>query len=197
MGRSLSFDRDQVLKNAMTVFWHKGYAATSMKDLLSATGLHQGSLYSAFTNKRELYLEALTCYFDQMIADMAQVLVSSSSPLQAIHTLFDGILAECVQDEKGSGCLIINSITELSAHDEDVMQRLNIMDKKMTIMLGDKLAAAQQQGELDNSMDPQQQARLLLTGSKGLRVYALLKPGEEALSEVVTSLLQALPRPSK
>lgn len=54
--RSAEFDREEVLRSAMEVFISKGYAKTSMQDLKSATGLHPGSIYCAFTNKRGLLL---------------------------------------------------------------------------------------------------------------------------------------------
>ena len=42
----------------MQVFWHKGYEATSMEDLLSAMDLNRGSLYDTFGDKRQLFSES-------------------------------------------------------------------------------------------------------------------------------------------
>ncbi len=50
--RSAEFDREHVLRSAMAAFIAKGYSKTSMQDLKKATGLHPGSIYCAFDNKR-------------------------------------------------------------------------------------------------------------------------------------------------
>lgn len=56
------FDRDAALRSAMTVFWSKGYEATSISDLTEALGIGVKSLYAAFSSKDALYAEALSCY---------------------------------------------------------------------------------------------------------------------------------------
>lgn len=38
--RSAEFDRDLVLRSAMEAFRARGYAKTTMQDLVAATGLH-------------------------------------------------------------------------------------------------------------------------------------------------------------
>ncbi|MGL4517633.1 MAG: TetR/AcrR family transcriptional regulator, partial [Shewanella sp.] len=60
--RNAEFDREQVLRAAMEAFMRKGYSKTSMQDLTQATGLHPGSLYCAFSNKRGLLIAAIEQY---------------------------------------------------------------------------------------------------------------------------------------
>lgn len=62
--RTAEFDRQKVLEAAMEVFCQKGYANTTMQDLKEATGLHPGSLYCAFSNKRGILLAALQAFID-------------------------------------------------------------------------------------------------------------------------------------
>lgn len=59
MARPRSFDEEVVVDAAARCFTDLGYAATSVDDLVSATGLHRGSLYGAFGSKRGLFLAAL------------------------------------------------------------------------------------------------------------------------------------------
>jgi TetR/AcrR family transcriptional repressor of nem operon len=46
------FDRNQVLDRAMAAFWTRRYEATSIDDLVEATGIGRGSLYGTFGDKR-------------------------------------------------------------------------------------------------------------------------------------------------
>ena len=60
--RTKDFEPDEVADAAMQVFWRRGYAATSVQDLVDGTGLGRGSLYNAFGSKQGLYEAALRRY---------------------------------------------------------------------------------------------------------------------------------------
>ena len=51
--------RQEVIDVAARVFAEKGYHATSIDDLVAATGLQRGSLYKAFGSKRSLFEKVL------------------------------------------------------------------------------------------------------------------------------------------
>lgn len=59
MARPRNFSEDTVLVQAADVFARMGYNATSIDDLLTATGLQRGSLYKAFGSKRNLFEKVL------------------------------------------------------------------------------------------------------------------------------------------
>jgi TetR/AcrR family transcriptional repressor of nem operon len=59
MARPRAFDVDATITTAGEVFARLGYSATSIDDLVTALGLHRGSLYQAFGSKRGLFLIAL------------------------------------------------------------------------------------------------------------------------------------------
>ena len=59
MGRNRTFDEDEVVERCAEVFRRTGYEGSSIDDLVAATGLHRGSLYSAFGSKRGLFVLAL------------------------------------------------------------------------------------------------------------------------------------------
>jgi TetR/AcrR family transcriptional regulator, transcriptional repressor for nem operon len=55
--------RDRLIDAAMNLFWEKGYANTSMSDLLGAAKANSGSFYHFFSSKEELLLAVLDKYF--------------------------------------------------------------------------------------------------------------------------------------
>lgn len=61
-GRPRAFDRDAALDRAIRLFWRKGYASTSVRDLSKDLGIGQPSLYNAFGGKRSLFDEAVGVY---------------------------------------------------------------------------------------------------------------------------------------
>lgn len=58
-GRPKVFDRDAALDKAMKLFWQHGYEATSLADLVEATGAKAPTLYAEFTNKEGLFRAVL------------------------------------------------------------------------------------------------------------------------------------------
>lgn len=76
MGRNRNFDPQDVLRDARAVFAERGYEGTSVDMLVSATGVHRGSLYSVFGSKRGLFLECLKQAIETHGADDEIVLVA-------------------------------------------------------------------------------------------------------------------------
>ena len=72
MARPREFDIDHVLNAAMHAFWQRGYEATSLADLMEATGLQKGSLYKAFGDKHSLFMQALNRYLAQRACEQHQ-----------------------------------------------------------------------------------------------------------------------------
>jgi TetR/AcrR family transcriptional repressor of nem operon len=62
MARQREFNKEEVLEQAMMVFWVQGYEATSVRDLQAATGISSSSMYEAFGDKRRLFLATLARY---------------------------------------------------------------------------------------------------------------------------------------
>lgn len=59
MARQREFVETLAIDAAAAVFRRHGYAATSIEQIVEATGVHRGSLYSAFGSKRGLFLRVL------------------------------------------------------------------------------------------------------------------------------------------
>ena len=64
MPRPKQYDTDVVVEKAMHVFWEKGYEATSVQELVDATGINRFSMYQAFGDKHSLFIRALTVAVD-------------------------------------------------------------------------------------------------------------------------------------
>ena len=62
MPRTKQFDEKEVLKNAMELFWEKGFHATSIQDLVSHLGINRASLYDTYGGKDELFNTAFETY---------------------------------------------------------------------------------------------------------------------------------------
>lgn len=104
------FDVDEVVDQAMRVFWEFGYAGASLEQLSAATGLGRGSLYGAFGSKDGLFLEALQRYSTIYGARFDAALSSAATdPVGAIAAFFDVALQRIADPAVPDGCLIAQS----------------------------------------------------------------------------------------
>jgi TetR/AcrR family transcriptional regulator, transcriptional repressor for nem operon len=171
MARPSEFDRDEVLRRAMEVFWCNGYEATGMPTLVEAMGIGRQSLYNAFESKRGLFLEALKVYQAERAKSLQKVLTSAPTPLAGVETLLISI-ATSTGVARTRGCLSVNTATEIGVGDEEVADILRRGAQQSRTDLTAAIAAAKAQGELPADLDAQSAAEFVLTVMRGLRVSA-------------------------
>ena len=80
------------IEKAMQVFWHKGYEATSMEDLLSAMDLNRGSLYDTFGDKRQLFLKVVDRYCTTFVGSKFSLLDQPGPALPTLRRFINGMI---------------------------------------------------------------------------------------------------------
>lgn len=120
----------------MQRFWQYGYAATSMDDLVKATGVSRHGIYSDIGGKRDLFLAGFAAYRDTVVAPALAAMAAdgtSTSGLDGIRAYFETQidLAERV-GLPGPGCLVANAMTETAPHDEDVAAEVAAHNQRLT-----------------------------------------------------------------
>src|SRR5512143_3368215 len=88
MSRPQEFETTEVLRNAMYVFWSKGYEAASLADILAATGLSKSSLYATFGDKRSLFLAAFDVFRKERMAHLHRILDDGCPARRSIERFF-------------------------------------------------------------------------------------------------------------
>lgn len=155
----------------MRVFWRKGYEATSLTDLLAATGLSKSSLYATFGGKRELFLAAFDAYRQERGHDAYQILQQQPAR-RAIGAFFHSLFVEVNATEPMLGCMSINQAVELAPHDpavrERVIQDLQLIEQVLT----QALERGQQDGSIASLRPARELAKLLVLAFPGLQVMA-------------------------
>lgn len=192
MARPQEFEYEQVLNSAMQLFWRKGYATTSIKDLTEATKLQPGSLYGTFKNKRSLFLQSLDFYFLNLYALINNILHSDKAPLERISNFFDYFITQAENDTDRKSCLLVNTLLEIPTQDKEVNEQVANMFLKVEKEFSKVLAEAQVQGDLKKEADVEALAKMLMSGIFGLQVYNRMQPDQQGLKKIVGNLLSTL-----
>jgi len=192
MARPQLFNENEVLENAMHLFWKQGFNKTSIKDLTDATNLQPGSIYGAFKNKRNLFLMSLDYYFGYLYSAQSEILKSKEEPLMRIRHFFDFILNQQNDDKELKSCLLVNTLLETPPDDSEINQRVNKMFTKIENEFCEVLKLAEKEGTLVAGGKPDAIAKMLMSGIFGLQVYNRMKPDQQGLTQIVNNLLANL-----
>ncbi|PKG82156.1 TetR family transcriptional regulator [Colwellia sp. 75C3] len=186
--RSAEFDKEKVLRSAMNAFMHKGYAKTSMQDLKKATGLHPGSIYCAFENKRGLLLAALEQYRLDRKAEFEQYFSGTQPTLDNLKAYLDNVVAECISCDSAQACLLTKALNEISDQDTEIQQIISDNLSMLQQALAEKFELAKSEKALSEQKDSDHLARYFLMGIYGLRTFAHTHPEAKVLEQLAEQL---------
>ena len=167
MARLREFDTEEVLERATEAFWAHGFEATSVRDLVEATGLQKGSLYQAFGDKHRLFMTVLERYAarDRQLA--AQIF-ESVEPGQAIEAWLGAMMDRGQEVGMEKGCLLWNTVSELAPHDPDVREAINGHFAAMLEMVSGVIDRGQREGAYRTDLDARTLATFLFATAAGL-----------------------------
>jgi TetR/AcrR family transcriptional repressor of nem operon len=112
MARKKEFDQEDAMGRATDLFRHKGFVASSIDDLVHATGLSRSSLYDTFGNKEQLFLAVLDRYRVEMMNRLAPD--PQAPPAVALEGFLLSLLDAFEAWGPHAGCLITTTCSELT-----------------------------------------------------------------------------------
>ena len=192
MARPQEFKTSEVLRNAMHVFWSKGYEATSLNDILDATGLSKSSLYASFGDKRALFLAAFNAYRKERLRHLHLILNDGQPARLSIENFFRQVLARSPDDTSSKGCMTANEAVELAPHDGEIQQIVAEDFKSIEDVFAQTIDRGQSEGSIASQVAPHTLARFLVVGLQGLEVMARAKSDRAQLDETVTVMMTVL-----
>jgi AcrR family transcriptional regulator len=178
-GRPRTFDTDSALRDAQKLFWERGYRATTTRDLESALGINQSSIYNAFGSKAELLDAVLARYEDQLGNTVIGPLKGSASGLDALQE-FIGRFVDWLVANGARGCLIARLMGEGGELGPAVADRLDTYRREVRAALRDGLQRAADLGEIP-AHSVERRADVLLSSILGVNLGAQGGAGQTAV----------------
>lgn len=188
MPKSIAFDQTEILETVTRLFWQKGYNGTSMQDLVDATGLNRSSIYNTFGDKFSLYEQALKHYQTINYEGLTKA-SSQPSAIQAIRSVFRGVIIDLKNGKGKDGCMLANCATELGNRDQRITDFLADNQEKILSVMETLVSKAQEQGDISTHKNAKTLALYLFTSLNGLRVVGIL---QQDLEDVVNEILSHL-----
>lgn len=171
MANPAKFDRQQVVEQAMLLFWQKGFHATSMRHLQQAVDLRPGSLYATFGSKEGLFREALQHYADCGEQRLILLAAQDGSALQALQAFFQHLVITQADSAPSHMCLLAKTVAELTEANAELLTEARRQLKRMEQAFLRLLQQAEAEGELAPCYRPELLAPFLQMQLMGLRAY--------------------------
>jgi TetR/AcrR family transcriptional repressor of nem operon len=156
--------RTRLILSAMELFWEKGYASTSMADVLRKADVHGGSLYHFFPGKQDLLLAVLDFYktgIREML--LAPAWEGVADPLERVFALLAHYRTHILATDCFYGCPIGSLALEIHEPDPPVRERLADNFENWTVAVQQCLDEAR----LPATVDTRRLAEFVLTTMEG------------------------------
>ena len=156
----------------MHVFWEHGYEAASISDLTAAMGISPPSLYTAFGDKAQLFLEAIERYGKGPGGFGQRALDEEPTARRAVHRLLNEAADELTRDCHPLGCMMVMATTNCSVAAEHIQTALVKRRALGVAMMQARIQRGIDEGELPAATDAGTLANFYATVYQGMSMQA-------------------------
>lgn len=194
-GRPKVFDREAALDKAMTLFWQYGYEATSLSDLVEATGAKAPTLYAEFVNKEGLFRAVLDHYIARFASkNEACLFCEEQTVVEALRNYFVAVATCFTSKDTPAGCFMINTSAALAASSKEIAKTIKSRHAVQEQTLSQFLQLRQSRGEIPADKNVAELALFLSCILRGMSVSAREGASFETLMQIADTTLRLWPQ---
>jgi TetR/AcrR family transcriptional regulator, transcriptional repressor for nem operon len=158
--------RRLILERAAPVFNKRGYAGTSMSEIVEATGLEKGGIYNHFGSKDELALESFS-YSINLMTEAFVVAQEGKVGLDRLLGIIEAFGNWADDPLIAGGCPIMNTAIESDDTHPALAARARDAMDSWHRLIGSIVKEAKAHDEIDPHVDPYQLATLVTSTLEG------------------------------
>jgi AcrR family transcriptional regulator len=147
-GRPRTFDRDAALSHALAVFWKHGYEPASIATLCDAMGLSAPSLYAAFGNKAQLFIESVRHYENLYWNAVWKQMETKTDLHKSVHDCFHRAARILTSQKISRGCIVIAGTTNVSPESQILNEELKALRLERRRRFSNRLKRGVEDGQL-------------------------------------------------
>lgn len=176
-GRPREFDIDVATRDAMEVFWEKGFHATSLPDLIKKMRLTRGSIYKAYDDKRAIYVAALDIYVEEKLAAFEQDFARKDKR-SAIRDVLRRAARNSARNDGQKGCFVTAATVEMLPDDAEVAGRVAALYHGLEGLFTDAIDTGKRDGSITSKASSAALAKFFVATVEGMCVLGKLGPTE-------------------
>jgi AcrR family transcriptional regulator len=172
-GRPRGYQPETALRQAADAFWKTGYSGTSLDDISAATGMNRPSLRAAFGDKHDIYLKALSGYWELKFAAMRKAFAMGGTLAETLTKVYDAALSIYFSsDDQALGCFVVGTALTEAAVDADIRRIVAKGFRALDAHFESLFKLARTTGALKQGADPEALALLASATMHSLAIRA-------------------------
>jgi len=183
--------REKILEAARYLFNTKGFGATSINDLVDASGLQKGSIYFHFPGKDAIGLTVLEEASNSFMAFLADSL-RGDSPALCLENFLRNVMEKHLATGFVGGCIFGNTALEMGDSDKKYAEIIDQVFDQWIYMIEKLVVAAQKKGEIRDDIAGNALARNIVAVIEGGIMMSRVKKDEVPLRECLEVLRKTL-----
>jgi AcrR family transcriptional regulator len=186
-GRPRTFDPNTALRQALALFWERGYEGTSLNDLAEAMGIASASIYACFGSKENLFREVMALYGATSGEPPRRALREQPTARAAVHAMLRATADEITRPDAPHYCMLVLAAPTGAVENHAVREFLAGLRHGQFTAIRDRLARGVTDGDLavpPTGLDAL--ARYYATVVQGLSVQARDGATRAELEVVIT-----------
>lgn len=197
-GRPKQFDRGTALSKALNLFWRHGYEATSLADLVEATGAKAPTLYAEFGNKEGLFRAAVEHYLKNFCEKSSCLLSRTDLSVEDTVGRYLRAIVELFTDcDTPSGCFMISASSGMSSSSADIAEMLRARHLSQERTLFEYFEKKKESGDLTAVTDSALLAKYLACTIQGFSVQARDGASSAELNRLIDVVMNLWPELTK
>ena len=191
-GRPRTFDPDTALRQALDLFWERGYEGTSLNDLAQAMGIASASIYACFGNKENLFRQVMALYGTTSGEPPRRALSEQPTARDAVHAMLRATADQITGAHTPHYCMLILAAPTGAVENHAVRDFLADRRRDMHTTIKDRLRRGVTDGDLTTpAASLEAIARYYTTVVQGLSVQARDGATRAELETVISCAMAA------
>ena len=183
-------NRENLLKQGVTLLMQQGYHGTGLKEILDAVQIPKGSFYNYFGSKENFAAEAIQHYINPFIDQLSGHLQNPDhDALSAMRCYFNELITELEKADYKGGCLLGNLMGEMGDTSELCKTSLQTAVHRYRDLLQTGLITAQREGTVRTDKSAEEMADLLVNMWQGALLRMKIEQSSTPLKQCCENLL--------
>lgn len=185
--------RKAILDAAFNLFYHNGFQATGLSEIVEQAGVSKGAIYNHFASKLELgYAIVDEVLHEHVLSHWMAPYQELEDPIEATMAVMENAREFLAESEFNLGCPLNNLVQEMASIDEGFRSRLNQLTVNWVKTVAESFEHARANGSLKEDINSAEVAGFVVSVFEGTMGLVKCARSVEYLEQNTRQLLTYL-----